>query len=90
MKKMLVVLLLLSSLNIYGLNPAAAASQDTLVQVATIDALLGGLYDGVATIDSLKAHGDTGIGTFDQLDGEMIVLDGKAYKVRNRRSGLFL
>ena len=81
MKKLIVASLFLASLNIYGLNPEAVAAQDTLVQVATIDALLGGLYDGVVTIDSLKTHGDTGIGTFDQLDGEMVVLDGKVYKV---------
>ena len=26
-------------------------------------------------------HGDTGIGTFDGLDGEMVVVDGIAYQV---------
>lgn len=65
-------------------NPANAAERDrdTLVQVATIDALLGGLYDGVTTMGSLKGHGDLGIGTFHALDGEMIVLDGRVYRVQ--------
>ena len=30
----------------------------------------------------LKKHGDFGIGTFDALDGEMIVLDGVVYQAK--------
>lgn len=54
---------------------------DTIYQVSTIDALMYGLYDGVSSIGDLKRHGDTGIGTFDALDGEMVVVDGKVFKV---------
>ena len=32
------------------------------------------------TAGELKTHGDTGIGTFDGLNGEMIVLDGVVYQ----------
>jgi len=53
-----------------------------IVQVSTIDALLGGAYDGVMPIGELKRHGDFGIGTVDHLDGELLVLNGKAYHVR--------
>ncbi len=59
-----------------------SGTRDTLYQVSTIDALLEGLYDGDVTFKELKTHGDLGIGTFDRLDGEMICLDGKFYKVR--------
>ncbi|MDD5697719.1 MAG: acetolactate decarboxylase [Victivallaceae bacterium] len=56
--------------------------ENTLSQVSTIDALLAGVYDGEITLGQLTARGDTGIGTFDSLDGEMIVLNGKVYQVK--------
>lgn len=59
------------------------AGQDTLVQVSTIDALLSGLYDGTMTIAELRQSGDFGIGTFDRLNGEMVMLDGIVYRVRS-------
>lgn len=52
------------------------------MQVATIDALLAGVYDGHMTLRELRKHGDFGLGTFDRLDGEMILLDGIFYKAR--------
>jgi len=55
---------------------------DVLYQVSTIDALLEGLYDGEVTIKALKEKGDTGLGTFNTLDGEMIVIDGEVYQIR--------
>ena len=45
-----------------------------------LQALSLGDYHGTVTIDELKKHGDTGLGTFDGLDGEMIMLDGIVYK----------
>lgn len=60
----------------------AADGRDVLMQVSTIDALMNGLYDGELAIGELKRHGDFGIGTFDALDGEMVVLDGQCYQVR--------
>lgn len=83
MKKSLIVLLILAASGLYGPHPAISAERDTLVQVATIDALLGGLYDGVATVGSLKGEGDLGLGTFDALDGEMVVVDGEIFRVRS-------
>jgi len=53
-----------------------------ITQVATIDALLAGVYDGHMSLATLKQYGDFGIGTFEGLDGEMILLDGVFYKVR--------
>ncbi len=55
--------------------------RDVLYQVSTIDALLQGVYDGVAPIDDLARHGDFGVGCFDTLDGELIGLDGVWYRV---------
>ncbi|MFA5332846.1 MAG: acetolactate decarboxylase, partial [Methanoregula sp.] len=42
-----------------------------------------GVYEGIQPVSELKKHGDFGIGTFDSLDGEMIVLDGKYYHARS-------
>ena len=53
-----------------------------ITQVAIIDTLLGGMYDGSATVGQLKSWGDTGIGTMHQLDGEMLVVDGVVYQVK--------
>lgn len=54
-----------------------------VMQVSTIDALLAGAYDGVMSVKELKQHGDLGIGTVHQLDGELIVLDGEVYHVKS-------
>ncbi|MFC1643541.1 acetolactate decarboxylase [Chlamydiota bacterium] len=54
--------------------------QDTLFQVSTIKALMEGVYEGAISCGDLKKHGDIGIGTFEALDGEMVVLGGKIYK----------
>ncbi len=62
-------------------SSVAFAAQPALVQISTIDALLGGMYDGVTPIGELKLHGDLGIGTFDGLDGEMVVVDGQVFRV---------
>ncbi len=51
-----------------------------LFQISLLQALSLGDYHGAVTIDELKEHGDTGLGTFDGLDGEMIMLDGVVYK----------
>lgn len=61
----------------------ATRSADQLFQVSTINALLAGAYDGQLSCAQLKKHGDFGIGTFDRLDGEMVLLDGTLYQVRS-------
>ena len=59
-----------------------SAPRDTVTQFSTIDAVLAGDYDGHVTLRELRRHGDFGIGTFDALDGEMVLLDGVFYQVR--------
>jgi acetolactate decarboxylase len=54
----------------------------TVTQVSTIDALLAGAYDGQMYCRDLLRYGDFGIGTFDRLEGEMVVLDGNIYQVK--------
>ena len=57
-----------------------AANEDVLYQVALLQSLVQGYYDGIVTVGELKQHGDTGIGTFEGVNGEMIVLDGVVYQ----------
>jgi len=56
--------------------------RDTLHQTSTINAILDGRYDGLITCGDLKRLGDTGIGTFHALDGELILLTGIVFQVR--------
>ena len=51
-------------------------------QTSTMGALLGGVYEGDVTTRELLRHGDFGLGTFNRLDGEMLVLDGVCYQLR--------
>jgi acetolactate decarboxylase len=55
--------------------------QHVIFQASSIDALLDGAYDGDLTFAELAAHGDFGIGTRQQLDGEMVALDGEFWSV---------
>ncbi|NLX27034.1 MAG: acetolactate decarboxylase [Lentisphaerae bacterium] len=56
--------------------------KNTVYQISTIDALLAGVYDGHLSCEELVEHGDFGIGTFDRLNGEMLVLDGEVFQVK--------
>ena len=58
-----------------------------LYQTSTMAALLAGIYDGDLTIAELLTHGDFGLGTFNHLDGEMVVLDGTCYHLHADGSG---
>ena len=59
----------------------AKPNRDVLFQFSTFDALFAGIYEGDLTLGELKKHGDIGIGTFNSMDGEMAMLDGKFYRI---------
>ena len=54
----------------------------TLYQVSTSSALVEGVYQGAVRVRTLREHGDLGLGTFENLDGEMVVVDGHFFQVR--------
>lgn len=56
--------------------------RNEVFQTGLMSQLLDGIYDGDMTIGELLGHGNFGVGTFDGLDGEMVVLDGTCYQVR--------
>ena len=51
-----------------------------LFQYGTMAGIMEGAFSGSITLEELLKHGNFGIGTFDGLDGEMIIVDGKIYK----------
>ncbi|MBQ7160059.1 MAG: acetolactate decarboxylase [Treponema sp.] len=51
-----------------------------MYQVSTLQALLLGYSRAVIPVSELLNHGDIGLGTFTDVDGEMIVLDGSCYR----------
>ncbi|RZU38790.1 acetolactate decarboxylase [Edaphobacter modestus] len=53
----------------------------TLFQVSTSAALVEGLYQGAVRVSRVLCHGNFGLGTFIDLDGEMVVLEGVCYRV---------
>jgi acetolactate decarboxylase len=61
-------------------KPAQAAADDALVQFSLLAALAADDYVGGAPLRNVLAAGDFGVGTFNRLDGEMIVLDGQIYQ----------
>ncbi len=64
-----------------GFTGVAQADSDVLTQVSTIDALMTGIYDGETALAALLKKGDFGFGTFNALDGEMVLLDGQVYRI---------
>lgn len=58
-----------------------ARGEDSVFHHSVMDSMRNGVYLGEASLHGLKRHGDFGLGTFDRLDGEMIVLDGVFYRV---------
>ena len=56
------------------------AHRHELFQTSTIEALLGGAFHGDVSLSEILQHGDLGLGTLNGLDGELIVIDGQAWK----------
>jgi acetolactate decarboxylase len=58
------------------------APHHTLYQISTATALVEGVYQGAVRVGNLRQHGDHGLGTFEELDGEMVVMDGHFFQAR--------
>ena len=85
MKKIIAAVFL--SFNLGFAIPVFASSKDitqnAVFQVATISSLTQGVYDGNFDYGNLMKHGDFGVGTFLDLNGEMVALDGKFYQIES-------
>lgn len=53
-----------------------------IYQVSTLQALALGYTRPVVTVEELLQNGDTGLGTFENVDGEMIIIDGVCYQAK--------
>lgn len=73
----------LSHLVSRALADALQVDHGTLFQVSTSGALVEGIYDGVVSVATLEEHGDFGLGTFADLNGEMVALDGHFFQARS-------
>ncbi len=51
---------------------------------APVNALVEGIYEQKIPFTQIKQHGDFGLGTFDSLDGEMVMLDGQIYQITDK------
>jgi acetolactate decarboxylase len=54
-----------------------------LYQTSLMSALMAGIYEGDAAYGQIRKHGDFGVGTFNDLDGEMVGFDGTFYQLRS-------
>ncbi len=59
----------------------AASERDFMYQYSIIDALMAGVFDGDLTLGQLKKKGDFGVGTFNRVDGELLIDKGHVYKI---------
>src|SRR4030066_1423041 len=75
------LLLILLAIAVPGCS-TSTANRDVLYQISMYSVLSEGGYDGDVTYKDLKQHGNLGIGTFDNLDGEMIALAGEFYQIK--------
>ena len=56
--------------------------QNRMYQVSTLQALALGYTKTVISVSELLQNGDTGLGTFEDVNGEMIIMDGHCYQAR--------
>lgn len=55
----------------------------TIYFCSPINALVEGIYEEKIPFAEIKRHGDFGLGTFDDLDGEMVMLDGQIFQINS-------
>jgi len=80
LKKVYILLLIILFAGL--LISCAPANRDILFQTTPFITLDRGYFDGSVTCGALKEHGDFGLGTFNSLDGEMVIIDGQIYQVK--------
>lgn len=71
---------MIMSVGIGASHAYASADRESIAQVALLQSLAQGYFGGTVTAGQLRTLGDTGIGTFEGLNGEMIVLNGTIYQ----------
>jgi acetolactate decarboxylase len=54
--------------------------ENKMYQVSTLQALALGYSRAVINVEELLREGDTGLGTFEDVNGEMIVMEGRCFR----------
>jgi len=62
-------------------NKQTAVPESSIYLCAPVNALVEGIPEENITFAEIKKHGDFGLGTFNDLDGEMVMLDGNVYQI---------
>ncbi|MEM6052245.1 acetolactate decarboxylase [Erwinia sp. P7711] len=57
--------------------------ESVIYQTSLMSALLSGVYEGSISVADLLKKGNFGLGTFNQLDGEMIAFDSNVYQLKS-------
>lgn len=65
----------------HAIEEAFDLTHHAIFQVSTSAAVVEGVFDGFVSVEEMKRHGDFGLGTFDGLDGEMIMVDSVCYQI---------
>lgn len=79
----LLVLCCILAFSVFARANVVMFQGNQVFQVATIGAIMRGVYDSEYSYRALMKHGSQGIGTFSQLDGEMIALDGEYFQIKS-------
>ncbi len=72
---------LIATATALALIPASLQATGRLIQLGTLSSLVQGVYDGSMPMDTVQRPEGFGLGTFEHLDGEMLVIDGVVYRV---------
>ncbi len=62
---------------------APCINRNTIYLSTPVNALVEGIYEENIALAEVKQHGDFGLGTFNDLDGEMMMLDGVTYQINS-------
>lgn len=83
-KKWIISIIVLILVAVFAVTVASMnlSKDDSMYQVSLLQSFMHGEYDGVVSVEELKSHGDIGLGTFNGVNGEMIVLDGVVYQAQ--------
>lgn len=54
-----------------------------IYQTSLMSGLINGVYEGSTTMADLLEHGDFGLGTFNDLDGELVAMESRIFQLRS-------
>lgn len=64
-----------------GKKQKSISKSNSIYLCAPVNALVEGLYEQKIPFTQVKRYGDFGLGTFNNLDGEMVMLDSEIYQI---------